>query len=420
MGHQITLVSHADDRKHADAHGFDCVLINQLDSTTANKAAGRVGGAVVAEPKGLRDRVFSKIKQLVASCAKALKIDYLYDQLISCGNASRAYRKCSKELLSELPQRISADCYDVFIISEVHYGAATFSLSLGVPFITISTGGARFQRIDLPPYCSHRAYQRSLFAYGFNWVHYMLLAYMDRSLLAVLNKYRKSVGLLAITQLAECNSTLAHILVQPRSFDFPIRNLPAHVHYGSALIDLERHEAIEFPYHLLNGKPLIYACTGTMINMDEIYQCTAEACAPLDVQLVISLGGQARRAYLADLPGDPIVVDYAPQAKIFEQASLVITHGGMNTVLEALAGGVPLLCVPITLDQPGAAARIEYSGCGRMIRLGQLRSHLLRERIEDVLINSKYRVQAEKIQMDLVEGPYKIARIVDQVLLENS
>jgi len=38
--------------------------------------------------------------------------------------------------------------------------------------------------------------------------------------------------------------------------------------------------------------------------------------------------------------------------------SVCITHAGLNTVLEALAQGVPQVAIPVTNDQPGVAARI--------------------------------------------------------------
>jgi zeaxanthin glucosyltransferase len=50
-----------------------------------------------------------------------------------------------------------------------------------------------------------------------------------------------------------------------------------------------------------------------------------------------------------------------------QQAALVITHGGSNTVLDALACGVPLLVRPVGFDQPGNLARIRHHGLGEKL-----------------------------------------------------
>ena len=71
---------------------------------------------------------------------------------------------------------------------------------------------------------------------------------------------------------------------------------------------------------------------------------------------VISLGGGLDPVRLGQLPGDPIVVSYAPQLEVVKRAALVITHAGLNTVLESLAEGVPLVAIPLGNDQPGVAA----------------------------------------------------------------
>jgi len=98
----------------------------------------------------------------------------------------------------------------------------------------------------------------------------------------------------------------------------------------------------------------------------------AEACSGLDLQLVISLGGGQDPALLGDLPGDPVVVGYAPQLELIRRSALTISHGGLNTVLESLAQGVPMVVLPVAYDQPGVGARVEWSGVGRSIPIGGL------------------------------------------------
>ena len=62
-----------------------------------------------------------------------------------------------------------------------------------------------------------------------------------------------------------------------------------------------------------------------------------------------------------------LVVNHAPQIEILKRSSLCITHAGLNTVLESLSSGVPLVALPITNDQPGVAARIAKKEVGVVI-----------------------------------------------------
>ena len=136
---------------------------------------------------------------------------------------------------------------------------------------------------------------------------------------------------------------------------------------------------VEFPWERLDGRPLIYASLGTMQNGSEsIFRTIASACAGLDAQLVISLGGGLDPVRLGSLAGDPIVVRYAPQLEIVKRAAVVITHAGLNTVLESLAEGVPLVALPLGNDQPGVAARVAARGAGVVIPQQKLTADKLR------------------------------------------
>jgi UDP:flavonoid glycosyltransferase YjiC (YdhE family) len=91
---------------------------------------------------------------------------------------------------------------------------------------------------------------------------------------------------------------------------------------------------------------------------------------------------------------DTVVVQRAPQLELLKRAALCVTHAGMNTTLEALAQGVPLVAIPITNDQPGVAARILASGTGLFLPLAQLNAEALRSLVDQVLGTSSYREQA--------------------------
>lgn len=216
-------------------------------------------------------------------------------------------------------------------------------------------------------------------------------------------------------------SSLAQICQLPSDFDFPRERLPAHFHYIGRFQDPSGTEPItfqnvDFPFDHLNEKPLIYASLGTLQNQrPKIFKCIAQACLNLDVQLVISLGSP--QAESMALPGNPIVVPFAPHQKLIERSHVVVTHAGMNTVLTALGCGVPLVAIPITNEQPGIAARLVRTKAGKRIQLGQLDETTLRKAITEVLTDSSYYKNAQRLQRSIQAsgGVKRAAEIIEQV-----
>ncbi|MBV9676914.1 MAG: glycosyl transferase, partial [Acidobacteriaceae bacterium] len=84
-------------------------------------------------------------------------------------------------------------------------------------------------------------------------------------------------------------------------------------------------------------------------------------------------------------------VPYAPQLELLRRASLCITHAGLNTVMECLRFAVPMVCIPITNDQPAVAARVRWTRAGEVVPVRKLSSVTLRAEVERVLNNAEYR-----------------------------
>ena len=213
----------------------------------------------------------------------------------------------------------------------------------------------------------------------------------------------------------EMPPSLVQVAQQPASFDFPRRHLPDHFHYTGPWTEPGGGADGDFPWNQLDGRPLIYASMGTLQNrLEHVFRIIAEACAGLDAQLVLALGRKGATAP-ADLPGRPLVVGYAPQAALLRRATLVITHGGLNTTLESLSEGLPLVVVPITNDQPGIAARVVHLGLGEFIPLQKLTAPKLRQAVIRVLTTPSYRERSAKFASEIrrVNGPARAADLIE-------
>ena len=133
--------------------------------------------------------------------------------------------------------------------------------------------------------------------------------------------------------------------------------------------------------------------------------------------MVLSVGRNVDPNDLGPLPAKTIVVRIAPQIELLKRATLCITHAGLNTTLEALAQGVPLVAIPIGYDQPGVASRIAYHGVGEFVELGDLSKQRLSELIAKVTLNPSYRDKARWFQNVLREkrGLDVAADIIERV-----
>ena len=82
---------------------------------------------------------------------------------------------------------------------------------------------------------------------------------------------------------------------------------------------------------------------GTLQNGNaDVFRTIAAAVSKLKgLQLVLSIGNLLSRDEIGAVPNNAIVVNNAPQLELLKKASVCITHGGLNTVLEALTQGVP-------------------------------------------------------------------------------
>ncbi len=237
-----------------------------------------------------------------------------------------------------------------------------------------------------------------------------------------INDYRQRWQLPAYSTDRQCYSPLAQISHQPPSFD-RLRTtrtaLPKCFHFTGPYHNQAGRLPVDFPWSRLNGKPLIYASMGTIQNRRQsIFQEIATACAEFDVQLVISLGGGLEAEAVLPLPGEPIVVSYAPQLELLEKAALTITNAGLNTTLECLRNGVPIIAIPVSYEQPAIASRIESKGVGVAIGIEQLTASRLTQAITTVLGKDSYRDHAIKLGKTIINsGGVKLAAdIVEQAI----
>lgn len=327
-------------------------------------------------------------------------------------------------LLREAPDAIQATGVEAMLVDQVTSAGGTIAELMNLPFITVCNALLVNREAGVPPFFTHWGYSKAPWPRLRNQLGNLFVERIAQPIIKVVAHQREQWKLPPHDRRSDTGSQLAQICQLPAEYDFPRVNLPQCFHYTGPLQEPSGNEPvsfenISFPFEKLTGKPLIYASLGTLQNRKwEIFQSIAEACVGLDVQLVISLGNPNSLESGSNLPGEPIVVPYAPHQQLIEISSLIITHAGMNTVLGALSSGVPLVAIPITNEQPGIAARLARTGAGEVIPVARLSVPRLRAAIERVLSEDSYKKNASRLQeaIALAGGVKRAADIVEQVI----
>jgi len=173
-------------------------------------------------------------------------------------------------------------------------------------------------------------------------------------------------GFPARFRTCECLSPRLNTIFATQDFVGPAARTPPNTYLvGPSLPPEPRGDEVNFPWERLGGRPVVYLSFGSQISWQpELFRLIAEAAAPLGVTLVLSAGELAGTGFTRALPGDVVAVPYAPQRELLPRVCAFISHGGANSVMEALTEGVPLLLLPVCNDQPVQAHFLTQSGAG--------------------------------------------------------
>jgi MGT family glycosyltransferase len=389
-GHQVTFFQVVDARQKVESAGLGFHVIGESEF-----------------PLGAMAEFLSHLGNLSGMAAINYSIDWL--------------EKNTEMILREAPNAIKALKIDVLLVDQVVPGGATVAQFLNLPFISLCCALSINKEIAIPPFITDWHYTTAWWAKLRNHIGYKLTSHLTKPVGKTVNLYRQKWGLPLRQNIDAGFSQLAQISQQPPEFEFPRTSLPSNFYFTAPFHDIKVRESIDFPWEKLTGEPLIYASLGTLQNRQlEIFDCIARACTNLPVQLVISLGNKNNS--IPELPGSPLVVSYAPQLELLQKATLTITHAGLNTVLESLSNGVPMVAIPITNDQPGVASRLKWSGAGEFIPVSKLNVSRLQSAIEKVLTQPSYRENARRLQaaMSKTPGVSLAADIIDRIISPKS
>jgi zeaxanthin glucosyltransferase len=315
---------------------------------------------------------------------------------------------------------------DGIIADQLVAAAGTVAEHAGLPFVTVCTAIPWNEDSGVPPLYTTWRYAEGPLARMRNRLGYAGYRWFCRAILATINGHRRRWGLSRFSHIDQTYSPLAQISQLFDPLELPRRQMPDVLHgVGSLAGQRQSRPDNSFPWEKLNGRPVIFASLGTIPDPGNlpVFRTILAACADLDATLVLALGkwsegGPSAREHLGDPPRNAMLVDFAPQLALLDRASVMITHAGMNTMLEAIGRGVPMVALPRSADQSGNSTRIEHAGVGLRASFRRCRPAELRSLVERVLTDDRFRRRAKELQaaMRAAGGVCRAAEIAEQAL----
>jgi UDP:flavonoid glycosyltransferase YjiC (YdhE family) len=116
----------------------------------------------------------------------------------------------------------------------------------------------------------------------------------------------------------------------------------------------------------------------------------------LDIELVVTIA-PSDRALLDSPPEGVRLVEALPLHALLPSCAAVVFHGGGNTMLGAIAAGVPQVIVSQMFERELHGDRLAATGAGRHLRAAALQPGALREAVVEVLSTPSYRVAADRL-----------------------
>ncbi|MEC1670535.1 macrolide family glycosyltransferase [Bacillus mojavensis] len=151
--------------------------------------------------------------------------------------------------------------------------------------------------------------------------------------------------------------------------------------------------------------PLMLISLGTAFNAwPEFYKMCIEAFRNSSWQVIMSVGKTIDPESLDEIPANFTIRQSVPQLEVLAKADLFISHGGMNSTMEAMNAGVPLVVIPQMYEQELTAKRVDELGLGVYLQKEEVTVSRLQEAVQAVSGDQEVLSRVKNMQKDVKEA----------------
>ena len=306
----------------------------------------------------------------------------------------------------------------VVAASSLAFGARVAQEHLGVPLVTVHLSPSLFRGIDDAPRVPGLFVHR-----GPRWLRRLQWNLADRFLIdpligAWLNSFRAGLGLPAARGLCRewMHSPRCTLGLFPAWFAAPEPEWPAQARLTG--FPLYSEEGVSDADHRMRAwleegsPPILFTPGSAHLHGHEFFAAASDACQRLGRRglLLTRFPDQIPRA----LPDGVRHAAFVPFRWLVPRSAALVHHGGIGTLSQGLAGGVPQIVMPMGFDQFDNTARIERLGVGLALARKSFRgpalAALLGKLLADQSVADRCRAAADRFA-----GADGIAAAADEV-----
>ncbi|MCY9092114.1 macrolide family glycosyltransferase [Bacillus mojavensis] len=194
-----------------------------------------------------------------------------------------------------------------------------------------------------------------------------------------------------------------NIVFMPKSFQIQHETFDDRFCFvGPSLGKRTEQESLEI--EKVNG-PLMLISLGTAFNAwPEFYKMCIEAFRNSSWQVIMSVGKTIDPESLDEIPANFTIRQSVPQLEVLAKADLFISHGGMNSTMEAMNAGVPLVVIPQMYEQELTAKRVDELGLGVYLPKEEVTVSRLQEAVQAVSGDQEVLSRVKNMQKDVKEA----------------
>lgn len=152
----------------------------------------------------------------------------------------------------------------------------------------------------------------------------------------------------------------------------------------------------------VNGEPwqprrtdrlLLFISLGTtpLNDRPDFFRLCLDAFAGTEWQVAMAIGDRMDISELGGIPQNVEVRPFFPQLDVLRHADVFLSHTGMNSTMEALYLGVPIVAFPLQPEQEANARRVGDLGLGRRLPADGLSATLIRDTVAEVSRDTEIR-----------------------------
>jgi MGT family glycosyltransferase len=180
-----------------------------------------------------------------------------------------------------------------------------------------------------------------------------------------------------------------------------------------------RAEPLELPAQaLVPGKFKVFVSLGTVFNnKPAVFRKILRALDHPEYQVIVSAGGAYGKLSKEIISSNAIVLPSVSQVSLLPFIDLFISHGGNNSINEALASGKQILVLPVGGEQADNASRVVHLCVGKRIDISDFSELQLRGAVDEMRRTDSFRVRAETMMHGLREfdGCHTASRCIEWV-----